>query len=70
MWPLEIDMFSLYDRLERCNHELGRVGAENKRLHTEEERAGILIWEMDERSQREAIVAEIAAQGQMLWDRH
>jgi hypothetical protein len=60
---------TLYERLDRCNHEIKKAAAENKRVHTEAERAGILIWEMDERSIRESIVLEIAAQEQTIWER-
>lgn len=62
-------MTTLYDRLEHCNHEIRRAIAETKRLHTEAERAGIVAWEMDERSQREAILIEIATQGETVWER-
>jgi hypothetical protein len=62
-------MSTLYDRLDHCNHEIKKAGAENKRLHTEAERFGILIWEMDKRSQRASILVEIATQRQTIWER-
>ncbi len=57
-------MSTLYDRLDRCNQQLRKALAENNRLHTESERAGILIWERDEHYQRESILREIASQQQ------
>jgi hypothetical protein len=62
-------MSTLYNRLRRCNHAIESVVAESKRLHTEAERAGILIWEMDERNLRELVLIEIATQGQTIWER-
>jgi len=62
-------MSSLLDRLDRCNHEIEKAAAETKRPHTEAERAGILIWEMDERSQRASILIEIATERQTVWER-
>jgi hypothetical protein len=62
-------MSTLYDRLDRCNREIQRAVAENRRLHTEAERSGILIWEMDKRCQRESILVEIATQQQTIWER-
>jgi hypothetical protein len=62
-------MSTLYNRLRRCNHAIETAVAESKRLHTEAELAGILIWEMDERNLRELVLIEIATQGQTIWER-
>jgi hypothetical protein len=63
-------MSTLYDRLNRCNHEIRKAAAENRRLHSEAERTGIMMWELDERCQRESILIEIATQQQTIWERH
>jgi hypothetical protein len=62
-------MSTLYDRLDRCNREIRRAAAENRRAHTEAERAGLLAWEMDNRCQRESILIEIVTQQRTLWER-
>jgi hypothetical protein len=62
-------MPTLYDRLQRCNREIQKAVAENSRLHTQAERTGILLWEMDTRCQRESILIEIATQQQTIWER-
>ncbi len=55
-------MSDLYHRLDCCDHEMQRVRAEAKRTHTTEEHTGILLWEIDSRLARNAILAEIATE--------
>lgn len=59
-------MSDLYHRLDRCDQEIQKALAEDKRLHTSAERAGILLWEIDSRLTREMILAEIAAERHVL----
>lgn len=55
-------MPELYQRLDGCDQEIQRACAEAKRLHTSAEHTGILLWEIDSRLAREAILAEIATE--------
>lgn len=55
-------MSDLYQRLNHYDHEIQRALAEDKRPHTTGEHAGILLWEIDSRLTREAILAEIATE--------
>jgi hypothetical protein len=51
---------SLASRLERCDREIAEALAATELAdYTPAERIGILIWEMDWRSERESILAEI-----------
>jgi hypothetical protein len=52
---------SLLERLTRCEHEIALAIAESAKPHTRAEHAGILIWELDWRIERENVLAEIAA---------
>ena len=52
---------SLLERLARCEREIENAITESHQPHTEMEHAGILVWEMDWRMERENIVAEMAA---------
>ena len=52
---------SLLERLARCEREIALAITESHQPHTEMEHAGILVWEMDWRMERENIVAEMAA---------
>jgi hypothetical protein len=52
---------SLTERLARCDREIENAIAASQQPHTEMEHAGILVWEMDWRMERENIVAEMAA---------
>jgi hypothetical protein len=49
------------ERLARCDREIALAIAESHQPHTEMEHAGILVWEMDWRMERENILAEMAA---------
>jgi hypothetical protein len=55
-------MTSLFERLARCDREIANAIAESHQPHTEAEHAGILIWEMDWRAERETILQEIAGE--------
>jgi hypothetical protein len=51
---------NLASKLERCNREIAEAPlAASRTDYTPIERIGILIWEMDWRSERESILAEI-----------
>jgi len=47
------EVSSLGDRLARCDREIALAIAESHQPHTEMEHAGILVWEMDWRMERE-----------------
>lgn len=49
---------SLSERLARCDREIAQAIAESQRPHTEAEHAGILLWEMDWRVERQNILQE------------
>jgi len=51
----------LLERLARCEREIENAIAESHLPHTEMEHAGILVWEMDWRMERENILAELGA---------
>jgi len=51
----------ILERLARCEREIALAIAESHQPHTEMEHAGILIWELDWRIERENILAELAA---------
>jgi hypothetical protein len=61
----ETKMSDLYHRLDQCDHEIQKARAEDKRLHTTAEHAGILLWEIDSRLTRAMILAEIATERQL-----
>jgi hypothetical protein len=51
---------SVASKLERCNREIAEaLLAASRTDYTPAERIGILIWEMDRRSERESILAEM-----------
>jgi hypothetical protein len=52
-------MNSLLERLARCDREIALAVAESQRPHTQAEHAGILLWEMDWRLERENILEEM-----------
>jgi hypothetical protein len=55
------------ERLERCNREIAEaLLAASRTDYTPIERIGILIWEMDWRSERESILAEIEHESQSM----
>ncbi len=56
-----VNSASLMERLARCDREIALAIAESHQPHTEMEHAGILVWEMDWRMERENILAEMAA---------
>ncbi len=58
-------MSDLKHRLDHCDREIRRVLAEEKRVLTTAEHAGILLWEIDARLTREMVLAEIAAEGRV-----
>jgi hypothetical protein len=58
-------MSDLKHRLDQCDREIQRALAEEKRVHTTAEHAGILLWEIDARLTREMVLAEIAAEGRV-----
>jgi len=49
---------SLVERLARCEREIALAIAESHQPHTEMEHAGILVWEMDWRMERENLLSE------------
>ncbi len=55
-------MSDLYHRLDCCDREIQKVRAEGKRTHTTEEHTGLLLWEIDSKMTRNAILAEIATE--------
>jgi hypothetical protein len=56
-----VNCASLLERLARCEREIALAVAESHQPHTEMEHAGILVWEMDWRMERENILAELGA---------
>jgi hypothetical protein len=52
---------TILERLARCEREIALAIAESHQPHTEMEHAGILVWEMDWRMERENILAELRA---------
>jgi hypothetical protein len=52
-------MLSISERLARCEREIALAIVESNQPHTEMEHAGILLWEMDWRIERETILAEM-----------
>ncbi len=54
-------MKTILERLARCEREIALAIAESHQPHTEMEHAGILVWEMDGRMERENILAELRA---------
>jgi hypothetical protein len=52
---------TILERLARCEREIALAIAESHQPHTEMEHAGILVWEMDGRMERENILAELRA---------
>ena len=51
----------LSERLARCDREMALAVAESQRPHTEAEHAGILVWELDWRIERQNVLEELAA---------
>lgn len=54
------DDTALIERLATCDQEIAAALNETQRQHTPIEQLGILIWELDWRSERELILAEMA----------
>jgi hypothetical protein len=52
----------LAGRLNRCDREISQAIEESRKSHTKAEHIGILLWEMDWRAEREAILLEFATQ--------
>jgi hypothetical protein len=52
---------TILERLARCEREIALAIAESHQPHTEMEHAGILVWEIDWRMERENILAELRA---------
>jgi hypothetical protein len=52
-------MSELLEQLNHCEREISKAIAESGRSHTESEQLGILLWEMDWRAEREAVLAEL-----------
>jgi hypothetical protein len=50
-------MKTIQERLDHCDREIAQAIEESRRLHTESEHLGILLWEMDWRAEREHILA-------------
>lgn len=53
-------MLPVSERVARCDREIAMAIAASHRPHTEAEHAGILLWELDWRIERENILDEIA----------
>jgi hypothetical protein len=49
------------ERLARCDREIELALAESHKPHTEAEHAGILVWELDWRIERQNVLEELAA---------
>ena len=53
-------MKTLQERLQHCDRQIVQASEESGRPHTEAEHIGILLWEMDWRAEREALLVELA----------
>lgn len=48
------------EKLARCDREIAKAQVEANKPHTEMEHVGILLWEMDQRRERERLLEEQA----------
>ena len=55
-------MQTLQERLHHCDRQFAKAIEESRKSHTETEHVGILLWEMDWRTERDCLLAELAMQ--------